>query len=66
MREHGPEILVQVADELFAGTVLEEKTAAVLLLENLDTQFGDREFRMFEAWLERISSWSDHDGWCII
>jgi 3-methyladenine DNA glycosylase AlkD len=51
-----------VADKLFSGDVLEEKVAAVLLLEKLDTQFGDREFRMFESWLNRLSSWADHDG----
>jgi 3-methyladenine DNA glycosylase AlkD len=28
----------------------------------LDAQFGDREFRMFESWLDRISSWADHDA----
>jgi 3-methyladenine DNA glycosylase AlkD len=28
----------------------------------MDAQFMDREFRMFESWLDRISSWADHDG----
>ena len=42
--------------------VLEEKVAAVFLLEKMDAQFGDREFSMFESWLDRISSWADHDG----
>jgi 3-methyladenine DNA glycosylase AlkD len=32
------------------------------LLETLDGQCGDREFKLFEAWLDRISSWADHDG----
>jgi len=41
---------------------LEEKVAAVFLLEDLDNRCGDREFRMFQAWLDRISSWADHDG----
>jgi len=62
LREHDFEFLVRVADKLFSGSVLEEKVAAVFLLENLDTQFGDREFRMFSSWLDRISSWADHDG----
>jgi 3-methyladenine DNA glycosylase AlkD len=53
---------VEVADQLFSGAVLEEKGAAVLLLEKLDAQFGDREFKRFESWLDRISSWADHDG----
>ena len=70
MRQHRREILqeydlgflVKVADQLFSGMVLEEKIAAVLLLEGLNNKFGDREFRMFDAWLDRISSWADHDG----
>jgi 3-methyladenine DNA glycosylase AlkD len=62
LREHDFDFLVRVADQLFSGPVLEEKIAAVFLLEKLDAQCGDREFRMFEAWLDRISSWADHDG----
>src|ERR1700688_1866863 len=61
-KEPGLNFLVEVADHLFSGTVLEEKVAAVFLLEKLDAQFGDREFQLFEAWLDRISSWADHDG----
>jgi 3-methyladenine DNA glycosylase AlkD len=34
----------------------------VFLLEKLDAEFGDREFKVFESWLDRISSWADHDG----
>lgn len=61
-REHGLDFLVEVADQLFYGSVLEEKVAAVFLLEQLDAEFGDREFTMFESWLDRISSWADHDA----
>src|ERR1700730_4614927 len=60
--ERGLDFLVQVADRLFAGSVLEGKAMAVFLLEKLDAEFGDREFKMFEAWLGRISSWADHDA----
>jgi 3-methyladenine DNA glycosylase AlkD len=60
--EHGLDFLVETADHLFAGSVLEEKVAAVFLLENLDAEFGDREFKLFESWLDRVSSWADHDG----
>src|SRR5258708_1282465 len=60
--EHDLDFLVGVADALFSGRVLEEKVAAVFLLEKMDAQFGDREFRMFESWLDRISSWADHDA----
>jgi len=61
-KEFGLDFVVNVADDLFSGTVLEEKVAAVFLLENLDAEFGDREFRLFESWLDRITSWADHDA----
>jgi 3-methyladenine DNA glycosylase AlkD len=62
LEERGFDFLVQASDKLFSGSVLEEKIAAVFLLENLDEQFGAREFRLFERWLDRISSWADHDA----
>jgi 3-methyladenine DNA glycosylase AlkD len=61
-KEHGLDFLIKVADDLFSGSILEEKIAAVLLLEKLDREFGDREFARFESWLDRINSWSDHDA----
>jgi 3-methyladenine DNA glycosylase AlkD len=61
-KEYGLDFLVEVADHLFSGPVLEEKIAAVFLLEKLDAEFGDREFKLFESWLDRISSWADHDA----
>jgi 3-methyladenine DNA glycosylase AlkD len=62
LRDHDFDFLVRVADKLFSGSVLEEKVAAVFLLENMDAQCGDREFKLFDSWLDRISSWADHDG----
>src|SRR5579863_3639211 len=62
LQEHDFNFLVGVADNLFSGSILEEKIAAIFLLEKMDTQFGYREFRLFESWLDRISSWADHDG----
>lgn len=62
LHEHDFIFLVEVADKLFRGSVLEEKIAAVFLLEKMDVHFTDREFRRFESWLDRISSWADHDG----
>ena len=61
-KEHGLDFLINVADELFSGSVLEEKIVAVFLLEKLDHEFGDDEFKLFESWLDRISSWADHDA----
>ncbi len=61
-KEHGLDFLVEVADQLFLGSVREEKIAAVFLLEKLDAEFGDREYKLFESWLGRIRSWADHDA----
>lgn len=61
-KERGLNFLIEVADQLFSGSVLEEKILAVFLLENLEAEFGEREFKLFASWLDRISSWADHDG----
>jgi 3-methyladenine DNA glycosylase AlkD len=61
-RERGMEFLVQVADQLFSGRILEEKVTAVFLLEKQTDNFGDNEFKLFAAWLDRVTSWADHDA----
>jgi len=60
--ENGVPFLVEVADQLFRGDVLEEKVFAVLMLQGIVTAFGKAEFKLFESWLDRISSWADHDA----
>jgi len=62
MREDGFEFLVLVADKLFTGCILEEKIFGVLLLENLTGKLGEDDFVLLESWIDRISSWADHDG----
>jgi 3-methyladenine DNA glycosylase AlkD len=61
-KEQGLDFLIAIANQLFSGSVLEEKVAAVFLLEKLDPEFGNREFKLFESWLDRISSWAEHDA----
>ena len=61
-KELGDDFLLAVSDRLFRGRVLEEKVFAVFLLEGQTDKFGDREFQLFEAWLDRITTWADHDG----
>jgi 3-methyladenine DNA glycosylase AlkD len=61
-RERGMDFVVQVADKLFSGQILEEKVMAVFLLEKQTKKFGDDEFRLFDSWLDRVSSWADHDA----
>lgn len=58
----GPDYLLQVADKLFRGRVVEEKAMAVLLLEKSLPEFGQRQFRLLEGWLDRVSNWDDHDA----
>ena len=60
--EFGVAFLTQLADRLFSGRILEEKIFAVLLLEGLTDSFDDSHFARFESWIDRISSWADHDG----
>jgi len=62
LAEHGLPYLLQVADQLFRGEVLEEKNFAVMLLEGITDQFGRNEFKLFESWLDRVTSWADHDA----
>ncbi|MFI5111346.1 MAG: DNA alkylation repair protein [Terriglobales bacterium] len=62
VNEHGIDYLVSVADQLFRGRVLEEKNMAVMLLEKSVHDFGPKQFRRFEQWLDRVSSWADHDA----
>jgi 3-methyladenine DNA glycosylase AlkD len=61
-REYGLDFVVLVADKLFDGRNLEEKVFAVFLLENQTQNFGGREFQLFASWLDRVSSWADHDA----
>src|SRR5689334_14351356 len=62
LNEHGLQYLVQVADELFQGGVLEEKNFGVMLLEKNTADFTDAHFLLFESWLDRVSTWADHDA----
>jgi 3-methyladenine DNA glycosylase AlkD len=60
--EQGTDFLVQVADNLFSGQILEEKVMAVFLLEKQTGDFGENEFQLFASWIDRVTSWSDHDA----
>jgi len=60
--EEGINYLVEVADDLFQGSVLEEKTLAVLLLEPCVEDLTAAHFKLFDRWLDRVSTWADHDA----
>ncbi len=60
--ESGMPFLLQVADRLFTGEVLEEKVFAVVMLQALVKDFGKGDFRLFESWIDRVNTWADHDS----
>ncbi|HVP55237.1 MAG TPA: DNA alkylation repair protein [Candidatus Eisenbacteria bacterium] len=62
LAEYGLPYLQHVADQLFKGEVLTEKAFAVMLLEGMTAQFGRVDFELFEGWLDRVTSWADHDA----
>ena len=62
LEKHGLATLVHVANRLFTGRVLEEKVFAVLLLEKLTLTLDESHFDLFESWLDRVTSWADHDA----
>jgi 3-methyladenine DNA glycosylase AlkD len=62
VREQGMDFLIEVADKLFSGRILEEKVFGVFLLEKRTKNFSEKEFRLFASWLDRVSSWADHDA----
>jgi len=62
LARNGQPFLLQVADELFRGEVLDEKNFAVMLLEGMTPQCGRAEFKLFESWLDCLTSWADHDA----
>jgi 3-methyladenine DNA glycosylase AlkD len=62
LADQGLPYLLAVADQLFRGEILEEKAFAVMLLEGMTAEFGRTEFKLFESWIDRITSWADHDA----
>jgi 3-methyladenine DNA glycosylase AlkD len=60
--ENGVPFLLQVSDQLFRGEVLEEKVFAVVMLQGIVERFSKPEFNLFESWLDRITTWADHDA----
>lgn len=58
----GINYLFEVCDNLFRGKVLEEKVLAVLMLEDKVAELNETHFKRLVGWLDRVSTWADHDG----
>ena len=63
--ELGLDFLVNVADQLFSGRVLDEKIVAIFLLEKLDAEFGDREFALLRGGWTASAVGQITTGWCM-
>ena len=61
-REMGEEFMLAVADRLFRGRVIENKSMAVMLLEEDAADLDERAFHLFGRWLDRVSNWAEHDA----
>jgi 3-methyladenine DNA glycosylase AlkD len=57
-----PQLLMDVAERLFAQPVLEEKALGVEILRPSLRHLGDAEFRRLSRWLDHVVSWADHDA----
>lgn len=58
----GIDYLFAVSDNLFRGKVLEEKVLAVLMLEDKVGSLNESHFGSLIGWLDRVSTWADHDA----
>jgi 3-methyladenine DNA glycosylase AlkD len=58
----GIDYLFDVCDQLFRGKMLEEKVLAVLMLEDKVGSLTETHFKKLIAWLDRVSTWADHDA----
>ena len=62
VNDAGIDYLFDVCDDLFQGKVLEEKILAVLMLEDKVAELNGAHFKRLVGWLDRVSTWADHDG----
>lgn len=58
----GIDYLFAICDDLFHGKVLEEKVLAVFMLQYHLEELTDKHFRGLVRWLDRVSTWADHDA----
>ena len=61
-KDAGIDYLFEVCDNLFRGKMLEEKILAVLMLEDKVDDLTEAHFRCLVTWLDRVSTWADHDA----
>lgn len=60
--EMGEDFVLAVADRLFRGRVIDNKSVAVMLLEPHAARLDEKAFRRFDSWLDRVTNWAEHDA----
>ena len=56
------EYLLQVADSSFAARCWKRRISRFSCCRDRSREFGKPEFKLFESWLDRVSTWADHDA----
>jgi 3-methyladenine DNA glycosylase AlkD len=53
-----------IADQLWRGGVLEERSLAIFLLSKFKRHFESRHWRHFDTYVDSLSNWGETDGLC--
>lgn len=56
--------ILAIADKLWRGGILEERTLAILLLAKFARHFESRHWSHFDAYVDSLSNWGETDGLC--
>ena len=56
--------ILAMADALWRGGILEERSLAVLLISKFQRHLERRHWRHFDAYVDSLSNWADTDGLC--
>jgi len=57
--------VLAIADRLWRGRILEERSLAILILEKFQRHFENRHWPHFDTYINSLSNWAETDGLCI-
>lgn len=58
------EEILDIADKLWAGGVLDERTLALEIVGRFKRRLGRRHWKRFGGWIDALSNWAETDGLC--
>ncbi len=56
--------ILEIADALWRGGILEERSLAILLLAKFERHLERRHWRHFDTYVDSLSNWGETDGLC--